>query len=282
MERKMSGEEGYLNRGMWFKHSCTPEGDPRFDALRIEYGAEGYTVFFNALQYIYKGKCGKLEIKAIASNYGIAEDRVNEILCYMEDECEGILHRDEEGRWTSDRAAEELLKNKKAKEGKHLRNERYQEKLKQTSDSLKTVLSPTEDSLKSDYKIREDKIREDIKRNTHITVCKEKDSMNAVPQAQQVVKKPLFVSLSPPSKEEVIEFSKTLDMYLDVDSYYDFYTANGWKAGRNPMKDWKAAARNWARRGLKDNQKYSKQNPNRLTHPEIREQDLVGFEEGEL
>ena len=27
--------------------------------------------------------------------------------------------------------------------------------------------------------------------------------------------------------------------------FWNYYEANGWKAGRKPMKDWKAAARNW-------------------------------------
>ena len=27
--------------------------------------------------------------------------------------------------------------------------------------------------------------------------------------------------------------------------FTDYYTANGWRVGKNPMKDWKAAARNW-------------------------------------
>ena len=28
-------------------------------------------------------------------------------------------------------------------------------------------------------------------------------------------------------------------------SFHDYYTSNGWKVGRNPMKDWKAAVRTW-------------------------------------
>ncbi|MCB0551145.1 MAG: hypothetical protein KDD19_26480 [Phaeodactylibacter sp.] len=37
---------------------------------------------------------------------------------------------------------------------------------------------------------------------------------------------------------------------------HDYYTANGWKVGRNPMKDWRAACRNW----LKNNKVYGKSN----------------------
>ena len=28
----------------------------------------------------------------------------------------------------------------------------------------------------------------------------------------------------------------------------DYYTANGWKVGRNSMKDWRAAVRDWMRK----------------------------------
>lgn len=35
----------------------------------------------------------------------------------------------------------------------------------------------------------------------------------------------------------------------DAESFCDHFAANGWKvAGKSPMKDWKAAARNWMRR----------------------------------
>ena len=32
------------------------------------------------------------------------------------------------------------------------------------------------------------------------------------------------------------------------EKYWNYYESNGWKAGRNQMKDWKAAARNWIKR----------------------------------
>lgn len=30
--------------------------------------------------------------------------------------------------------------------------------------------------------------------------------------------------------------------------FFNYYDSNGWRVGRNPMKDWKATARNWANR----------------------------------
>lgn len=52
-----------------------------------------------------------------------------------------------------------------------------------------------------------------------------------------------------PSLEELRVFvSEQKLTNVNPDEFIDYYTANGWRAGRNPMKDWKAAARNWNRR----------------------------------
>lgn len=34
---------------------------------------------------------------------------------------------------------------------------------------------------------------------------------------------------------------------LEACKFYDFYESKGWKVGKSPMIDWKAAARNWGR-----------------------------------
>lgn len=44
----------------------------------------------------------------------------------------------------------------------------------------------------------------------------------------------------------------------DAESFVDYYTANGWKiSGKAPMKDWKAAVRNW----LKNKKKFAPMKP---------------------
>lgn len=52
---------------------------------------------------------------------------------------------------------------------------------------------------------------------------------------------------TPPTKEELFDFCLENQLGIDVDRFYDYYTSNGWRVGRNPMKDWKATVRNWAR-----------------------------------
>ena len=48
-----------------------------------------------------------------------------------------------------------------------------------------------------------------------------------------------------PSLEEVAEYCQERQNGIDPNQWYDFYTSNGWKVGKNPMKDWKAAVRTW-------------------------------------
>lgn len=50
-----------------------------------------------------------------------------------------------------------------------------------------------------------------------------------------------------PSVEDVEEYCKVRGNSVDAKRFIDYYTSNGWKVGKNPMKDWKAAVRNWER-----------------------------------
>ena len=56
-----------------------------------------------------------------------------------------------------------------------------------------------------------------------------------------------YVSMSPPTVEDVAAYAKEKGLALDPAHFVDFYASKGWKVGREPMKDWKAACRNWVR-----------------------------------
>lgn len=51
-----------------------------------------------------------------------------------------------------------------------------------------------------------------------------------------------------PTPDEVREYSEEKGLAVDPERFCDYYASKGWKVGRSPMKDWKATARNWARR----------------------------------
>lgn len=48
-----------------------------------------------------------------------------------------------------------------------------------------------------------------------------------------------------PSVADVQAYCEERGNRVDAERFVDYYTANGWKVGKNSMKDWKAAVRNW-------------------------------------
>lgn len=60
-----------------------------------------------------------------------------------------------------------------------------------------------------------------------------------------------------PSIEEVKKYVKNMGYYgFDVEHFYSYYESNGWKVGKNPMKDWTAAVRSWRSRDKAVSQDY--------------------------
>lgn len=63
---------------------------------------------------------------------------------------------------------------------------------------------------------------------------------------------------TPPTLQEVRGYAaeycrdKRLDPGgFDAERFIDHYTANGWRAGKAPMRDWRATVRNWCRSDCK-------------------------------
>ena len=51
-----------------------------------------------------------------------------------------------------------------------------------------------------------------------------------------------------PSLSEVAAYCRERANKVDPEQFYNFYESNGWKVGKNPMKDWHAAVRTWEKR----------------------------------
>jgi hypothetical protein len=61
-------------------------------------------------------------------------------------------------------------------------------------------------------------------------------------EEEQTEKKKRFVK---PTQNEVLEYMAELSMADMSQRFVDYYESNGWKVGKNPMKDWRAAVRTW-------------------------------------
>lgn len=54
---------------------------------------------------------------------------------------------------------------------------------------------------------------------------------------------------APPTVEEVAAYCLERKNKVDAAYFVDHYTSNGWKVGKQNMKDWKAAVRTWEKNG---------------------------------
>lgn len=56
-----------------------------------------------------------------------------------------------------------------------------------------------------------------------------------------------------PTKEEIESYMLEIGWNGDAENFLDYYESNGWRVGKNPMRDWRATVRTWKRR---DNPKH--------------------------
>lgn len=54
-----------------------------------------------------------------------------------------------------------------------------------------------------------------------------------------------------PTLGEIKDYCKDRKNSIDAETFYDYYESNGWKVGKNPMKDWKACVRVWEKKETK-------------------------------
>lgn len=76
---------------------------------------------------------------------------------------------------------------------------------------------------------------------------------------------------TPPTPEEVQQYCSESGHYIDADAFVDFYSSKNWMVGKNKMKDWKSAVRNWERR---DKEKPHTERTNRFNNFEQQREGI--------
>ncbi len=82
---------------------------------------------------------------------------------------------------------------------------------------------------------------------TEVRLGKVRLDKSSIGEENIAAKPPTRPKFSPPSTDDVRSFCTENGYCIDPERFVDYYTANGWRVGKNPMKDWKVAVRSWNR-----------------------------------
>lgn len=80
---------------------------------------------------------------------------------------------------------------------------------------------------------------------------------------------------TPPTAREVHDYCQEKGYHINVEKFISHYQSNGWKVGKNKMKDWKAAVRTWVQRDKEYNRQSKQQEKHEVTMEEFAGDKLL-------
>lgn len=208
----------------WFKYDYDAADDPKVIELRIAFGMAGLGLWVFVLGKLYKsnGKLMDCDIPALAytAQVPMSEFSAFVLKCVQI----GLLTFDSECNfYANGRCTDALL-----------------ERTQRSNKATTAVRTRYERSTNVEHSYTDIDIDKSIdkEKSKSITVHKNEPSALAVAK----------VAFSVPEVAQVCEYMTTIGLTPeDGEAFHDHYTANGWKVGKNPMKSWQSACRNWKR-----------------------------------
>ena len=212
----------------YFSHDNDTRNHAKMKALRARFGWTGYGQFWALNEMIAGSSMARLDLSrkvvraAAACELGMTTDALEDFLKFLADheEC-GLIHY-ENGVITTDRTQEDYAR---TEHGRLHARARYEAKKATLSEKSET--SPEKEPFTPCETIenRIEENREEYKRE----------------EGAHVVR---FVR---PSLEDISAYCQERKNRVDPQAWLDHYESNGWKVGKNAMKDWRAAVRTWER-----------------------------------
>lgn len=127
----------------------------------------------------------------------------------------------------------------------------YAELIQQPTDNqLTTNWQPSDNQMETEVRLGKDRIGKD-----RIEDSKGGENSPPAPTPSKRFTKPTL--------EEVRAYCQERKNCVNAEKFVDYYDSNGWKVGKNPMKDWKAAVRTW------EKNRFDKQGDTAQKNPDI-------------
>lgn len=222
----------------YFPHEYNAKDDPKCERLIWEMGMEGYGMFWALLEVLraqpdYTYPVANIPI--IARKYNADPEKLRHVVFDF-----GLFSIVDDRIFFSNglTARMQVIDDRRkrlSEAGRRGMAERWRSRheASENSQAITTLLQPYNSKVKKSK-------GEYIKKHTN--VCKESaDKPRKVAAKREAFVAPLLGELRAYISEQGLT-------NVNPEEFIDYYTANGWRAGKNPMKDWKAAVRNWNRR----------------------------------
>lgn len=221
-----------MKDSFYFQHDYNARNDPKLQDVLIQHGVAGIGIYWCIIEQMYE-QGGKLPFKtckniafALHVNCKVVESVVNNF---------DLFQNDDTFFWSNsvharlNRRKEISERRKKAAVSRWKSKDMQQEQCNSNANAqqMQCNVYPKE--------------RKEKKRKVSTSI--EVESIGAKAAKQ----------FCPPTLDEVkVYVEKKGYGFFDAERFVDFYTSKGWMVGKNKMKDWQAAVRNW-RKGDKAN-----------------------------
>ncbi len=222
----------------YISHDESASRDEKILKMREKYGARGYGLFWEIVEYLFTTN-GKAELNIKVVSLAIGED-VRTVRNFLTD-CIKVyqLFESDGAYFWSNRLLSQIdqIIAISAMKSKAVRS-RYDNK---SGKALINNDIPKQNDAITPYTCTTDVLQVN---NRSATINKIKE-INKINSNCRERKQP--IKFSKPSIKEISTYCIERKNTVEPLQFYDYYEANGWKVGKNPMKDWKAAVRTWER-----------------------------------
>lgn len=245
MARQKNNENGGAD---FFSHDIDMRNDIKVKALRRKYSHTGYAVWCFMLEYLtdctnFEMDYNEVNQELLAADFDVPVEELREIIDYsvkiglLQHESGKLFSAAHKRRFVRMLEVRKRRAEAARKNGRKGGNPNF--KKGQPNPYYQTTQSVMEDNPNITEEITQD--------NPIVEYSKVEDSKAKHKETPKGVKKTAS-RFSAPTVDDVRTYAQEKGYNIDAEHFVDYYTSNGWRVGRNPMKDWKATVRTWASR----------------------------------
>ncbi|HKM00696.1 MAG TPA: DUF4373 domain-containing protein [Sedimentibacter sp.] len=253
-----------MKKTNYFSHDSNARNDDKILAVRMEFGAEGYGIYFMLLERLREDSkyMSIRDYNMIAFDFRTSVDKIKSIV-----EDFGLFIFTEDGNYfysenfnermsiKDEKTEKRSIAGRKGMASRYAKKQQNDNNVITKLDNLdNNVITDEEKNLTSKVKERKEKKRKENNTFTNVNILENKfekndkmetnlnNSSGENKKEKVASKRKTFVS---PTIDEIVDYCNERKNNINATTFWNFYESKGWLVGKTKMKDWKAAIRTW-------------------------------------